>query len=142
MPNQAFKQKLAALDSLRSAPASAQTVDHLRKALTDRANYVVARAASVCADLGLDALIPDLLAAYDRCFVDLPKSDPQCFAKQAIASALRTLGHRGADVYERGIVHVQLEPAWGGRADTAAGLRGTCALALSECPIDDMEILT
>jgi HEAT repeat protein len=37
---------------------------------------------------------------------------------------------------------VQLEPAWGGRADTAADLRGTCALALTNCLLDDIEILT
>jgi HEAT repeat protein len=142
MPNQAFKQKLAELDSLRSASGSDSATDALRKGLRDRNNYVVARAASVCADLRLDALIPDLLAAFDRFFLDPAKSDPRCSAKHAIASALRSLGHHGAEVYQRGIVHVQLEPAWGGRADTAAGLRGTCALALSECPIDDLEILT
>ena len=32
-----------------------------------------------------------------------------------------------------GIAHVQLEPVWGGSADTAGTLRGTCALALVQC---------
>jgi len=37
---------------------------------------------------------------------------------------------------------VQLEPVWGGRADTASKLRGTCALALVACDLDAFEILT
>jgi HEAT repeat protein len=139
--HQAYRQKLAALDALRTAPKS-DAREELRKALKDRNNYIVARAASVCADLQLDDLIPDLLIAYERFFADPLKSDPQCLGKNAVAATLRSLGHHGADAYLRGIAYVQLEPAWGGRADTAALLRGTCALALSECPIDDIEILT
>ena len=142
MSHRAYTQKLAALDALRTAEDSPSTAEQLRKALRDRSNYIVGRAASVCADLHLDALIPDLLHAFDRFFVDPVKSDPQCLAKNAIAAALRDLGHHGAEPYIRGITHIQLEPAWGGRADSAASLRGTCALALSECPLDDLEILT
>ena len=141
MSHQAYRQKLSALEALRTAP-ELNAREQLRKALKDRNNYVVARAASVCADLRLDDLIPDLVIAFERFFADPIKSDPQCLGKSAIAAALRSLGHHGADAYLRGIAHVQLEPAWGGRADTAALLRGTCALALSECPIDDLEILT
>jgi HEAT repeat protein len=138
----AFNRKLAAVDALRSQPVSRTSTDALRQALGDRNSYLVARAATVCADLRQDGLIPELLLAFERFFVDPVKSDPQCLAKHAIARALRDLSHHGAEAYQRGIVHVQLEPTWGGRADTAAALRGTCALGLSECPIDDFEILT
>jgi hypothetical protein len=143
MTRAAFNQRLAALDALRSAPESESrgVREQLGKALRDRNNYVVARAASVCADLHLDDLIPDLLGAFDRLFGDPTRSDPQCFGKSAIAAALRDLAYHIADPYIRGIGHVQLEPAWGGRADSAAALRGTCALALSECPLDDLDIL-
>lgn len=142
MSHQAYREKLAALDALRTESDSDTSAEQLRKALKDRNNYLVARAARVCADLGLDALILDLVQAFDRFFVDPLKSDPQCLAKNAIAAALRDLGHHGAEPYLRGIHYVQLEPTWGGRADSAATLRGTCALALSECPLDDLEILT
>ena len=81
----------------------------------------------------------DLLDAYDRFFVDPAKSDPQCLAKHALAQTLHSLDY-GADV-RGGIGHVQLEPAWGGRADTAASLRGTCARALTDCFLDDLVIL-
>lgn len=142
MTHQAYKQKLAALDALRLTSDSTAAADPLRKALRDRNNYVVARAASVAGDLQVADLIPDLLQAFDRFFVDPLKSDPQCLAKNALAAALRDLAYHVADPYIRGITHIQLEPAWGGRADSAATLRGTCALALSECPLDDLEILT
>jgi HEAT repeat protein len=141
MPRQAFERKVAALESLRSTPDRPQTRDELRTALADRNNFLVARAAAIVADLQYDDLIPELLTAYTRFFTDPAKSDPQCLAKQALARALRDLSHHGEDAYLRGLTHVQLEPAWGGRADTAASLRGTCALALSQCPLDDLEIL-
>jgi HEAT repeat protein len=139
---QAFATRLTALEALRTDPDLEATRDQLRKALQDRNNYLVARAAEIAADRHLEALLPELLAAFDRFFVDPVKSDPRCLAKTALARALRQLGHHGAPAYLRGIVHVQLEPTWGGRADTAGTLRGTCALALTECPLDDLEILT
>ena len=138
MSKQAFRAKLDAVEGLRSHPDREQ----LRKALRDRNNYLVARAADITADLRVEDLIPDLLAAFERFFVDAARSDPKCMAKTAVAKALRHLGHRGAPAYVRGIQHVQLEPAWGGRSDTAASLRGACALALTDCVLEDLEILT
>jgi hypothetical protein len=93
------------------------------------------------AALSLPELIPDLLAAFDRFLVDPVKSDSQCWAKTAMAKALNDLGHREAEVYSRGLVHVQLEAMWGGHADSAATLRGTCALALADCQLDDLTVL-
>jgi hypothetical protein len=141
MPRQAFDRKVEALESIRSAQNAEFQREQLEKALRERNNFLVARAATIAADLQFDDLIPDLLKAYDRFFVDPAKSDPQCLAKQALAKALQSLGHHGADAYVRGIGHVQLEPAWGGRADTAASLRGTCARALTDCFLDDLVIL-
>jgi HEAT repeat protein len=142
MSKQAFDKKIEALEALRSDTASAAPGDRVRKALRDRNNYIVSKAATLAGDLGLSELIPDLLSAFDRFLIDPVKSDPQCWAKNAIAKALKDLGHHDAGVYLRGIAHVQLEPVWGGRADSAATLRGTCALALVHCPLDDLEILT
>ena len=85
---------------------------------------------------------PDVLAAFDRFFVDAAKSDPQCWAKNALAKALVKLEHRGKDAYLRGMRHHQMEPVWGGQSDTAGALRGTCTLALVDCPgISDAELL-
>jgi HEAT repeat protein len=142
MGKQAFDKKIEALETLRSAPASAATADQLRKALHDRNNYLASKAAAIVAELGLSDLIPELIAAFERFLIDPAKTDPQCWGKNAIAKALKDLGHRHPAIYLRGLVHFQPEAVWGGSSDSAATLRGACALALVDCPMDDFAILT
>lgn len=140
MSNQAFDARIAALEALRNNPQQATLP--LRKGLLDRNNFVVSKAAAIVADLTLSDLVPDLLAAFDRALIDSAKADPQCWAKNAIAKALKDLSHHDAEVYVKGLRHSQMEPVWGGQVDTAATLRGTCALALIDCPVDDLTMLT
>ena len=125
------------LEALRTAPA----VGPLRKALHDRSNYFVSKAAELAAELGMQELIPDLLEAFDRFMIDPVKTDPQCWAKNAIAKALKDLGYSEPSFSLRGIKHIQLEPVWGSAEDTAPTLRGACALALVACPLPRLEIL-
>ncbi len=142
MAKQKFDQQLAALEDLRQSPASPSTTESLRKALANRNNFIVAKASKIAAELGLKELIPDLLAALDRFFTDPAKSDPQCWAKKALFQAFADLGHNQADVYLRGLKHIQMEPVWGGQQDTAAPVRGACALALVECrDVSDIALL-
>jgi hypothetical protein len=136
-----FERKIEQIETLRSAPDVNSACDPLLKALRERNNYLVSKAAAVGAYLQLTNLIPDLTAAFDRFMIDPVKSDPQCWAKTAIAKALKDLGHRDPTVFLRGSSHVQFEPVWGGRQDSAATLRGTCVLALVNCEMDDLEIL-
>ena len=138
----ALKTKLAAIEAVRGAANTADSREVLRKALNDRNNLVVARAAAMCADLRIEALIPEMLVAFERQLVDAAKTDPQCLAKVALVKSLRELGYRGPEPFVRGIGHMQLEPAWGGRADSAAPLRGQCALGLSESSLHDLAIMT
>ena len=126
MGNKAFEQKLATLETLESAA-------DFRKALTDRNNYYVSKAAAMVAARSLAELIPDLLAAFDRFMIDPVKTDPQCWAKNAIAKAAKDLGLDDASFYLRGLKHVQFEPGWGPPADTAGTLRGMCGFALTQC---------
>jgi len=74
-----------------------------------------------------------LLIAFDRFFENPSKTDPQCWAKNALSRALATFEHQDATIFLRGMHHIQLEPIWGGLSDTAGTLRATCALALVEC---------
>ena len=138
MSREAFERKLEALEALRSAPDGAR----LRKALADRNNYYVSKAAGIVAGQLRKDLIPDLIAAFERFLSDAAKSDPKCWAKIAIAKALRDLEHDDPAVFLKGIVHVQWEPVWGGREDSAAPLRGVCGLALTGCRLPDFELLT
>jgi HEAT repeat protein len=124
---EAFEAKIAEIEALRSTPAA---LEPLRKALRDRNNFVCSKAAAVAGDLLLRETIPDLLSAFERFLKDPVKTDPKCWAKNAIVKALKDLGHEDPAVYLRGLAHVQMEPVWGGQADSAVALRGACALAL------------
>jgi len=127
-----FEDQLAALDELRhQAPEAA--LEALRKVLTHRNNYVVAKAADLVRELALAELVPQLLVAFDRFFTEPVKTDPQCWAKNALSRALAAFEYHDAAVFLRSMRHIQLEPVWGGRSDTAGTLRGTCALALVQC---------
>ena len=127
-----FEEQLAALDALRQQTPEA-CVEPLRKALAHRNNYVVAKAADLIRDFHLGQLLPELLTAFDRFFDDSVKTDPQCWAKNAISRSLAAFEHQDAAVFLRGMKHIQLEPVWGGSSDTAGTLRATCALALVQC---------
>lgn len=127
-----FEQQLAALEALRQQPAEVR-IEPLRKALGQRNNFIVAKAADLVREASLETLTPELLAAFDRFFDDPSKTDPQCWAKNALSRALAALNHQDATTFLRGMHHIQLEPVWGGRSDTAGTLRATCALALVQC---------
>ncbi len=143
-----FDKELAELEALGvdlksgSGPNPAQ-VEQLRKALTHRNNFLVSKAAKLIADAELFPLLPEVLAAYDRFFIDAAKSDPKCWAKEALSKALVKLEHRSKDAYLRGMRHHQMEASWGAPVDSAGSLRATCAHALVDCPgISDAELLT
>jgi HEAT repeat protein len=143
-----FDKEIAELDALKGAVLSgpapdAAAVEKLRKALAHRHNFIVSKAAKLVADAELFALLPDALAAFDRFFVDAAKTDPKCWAKNALAKTLVKLEHRQKDAYLRGLRHHQMEASWGPPVDSAAALRGTCAHALVDCPgISDADLLT
>jgi hypothetical protein len=127
------EEQLDSLTRLREAPPQ-EALPALRKALGDRVNLVVAKAARIAAERQLQVLLPDLLQAFSRLFEDAVRRDPQCWGKTALAAALKDLGHSESVPYLRGLQHKQMEPVWGGEADTAENLRGTCLLALVACP--------
>jgi len=127
-----FEEQLAALDALRQRPPEA-CIDPLRKALENRNNFVVAKAADLVRSLQLAQLVPELITAFDRFFEDPIKTDPQCWAKNSLSRALAAFEHQDAAVFLRGMKHIQPEPSWGGSSDSAGTLRATCALALVQC---------
>jgi HEAT repeat protein len=137
-----FEQQLAAVDALRQLPPEA-AIDPLRKALANRNNFIAAKAADLVREFQLTQMTPELLTAFDRFFEDPIKSDPQCWAKNALSRALADFEHQDAEVFLRGIHHLQLEPSYGGPSDSAATLRATCALALVQCrSLTEPQLLT
>ena len=139
---EAFEKKLEALTALRSSPEEA--VDALRKDPEGSQQLPGSKAAALAGELRLTELLPDLVRAFDRFMTDPAKTDPQCWAKNAIVKALKDLNHDDPAVFLRGMEHVQMEPVWGDPpvADSAIALRGACALALVACSLDRQTILT
>lgn len=136
-----IEEQVAALEALRRQPEEVR-VEPLRKALAHRNNFIVAKAADLVGEFRMAQLIPDLLIAFDRFFHDAVKTDPQCWAKNAISRALFALEHQEPEVYLRGMQHIQNEPVWGSQSDTAGTLRATCAVALVQCrSLTDADLL-
>ena len=132
MATRKIEEKLDRLTLLRQADRS-EAVAALRTALADRANVVVAKAAKIAGELELHDLTPDLVHAFDRLFEKPVETDPQCWGKNAIAITLRDFGYQSAAPFLRGLRHIQMEPVWGGREDTAQVLRAACCAALPQC---------
>jgi len=123
-----FDAELSQLEALRKAdPASAKAP--LRKALGSKNNFIVARAAKLIVDHHLSALIPDLVANFPRFLEEPYKSDPQCWAKEAIVKALAAFDYQEPEIFLTGIRTLQPGPT----DDAAAALRGVSALALVNC---------
>lgn len=125
-----LEERLHDLNALRSDPTAGESLAALQKALTTKTNHVVARAAEIAGEFLLNDLEPDLVQAFARFMTNPVKTDPGCAAKTAIAEALYRMEAYQAEVFLQGIGHVQLEPVYGGREDTAANLRGVSALGL------------
>jgi hypothetical protein len=142
MAHRGFDEQMAALEELRGRELDADAVALVKKSLANRSNFLVAKAARLVEEAGLADLMPDLMAAYDRFFTNAEKTDPQCWAKNALSRALVKFDCRDKDVFLRGLRHHQMEPTWGGRSDTAGTLRGTCALAIVSCDgLDNQQLL-
>jgi HEAT repeat protein len=136
-----FDEQIAALEALRQAPEETR-ISALRKALANHNNFIVAKAADLVRSFQLTQLTPELLSAFHRFFENAEKSDPQCWAKNAASRALAAFEHQDAEVFLRGMRHIQLEAVWGGQSDTAGTLRAICALALVQCrSLPDSDLL-
>jgi HEAT repeat protein len=142
MANRGFDEQMAALDALKGRELDSASIAVIKKSLASRNNFIVAKAARLAEEDSLTDLVPDLLAAFDRFFTNPEKTDPQCWAKNALSRALARLECRDKDVFLRGLRHHQLEPTWGGRSDSAGTLRSNCAHALVACNgLDNQELL-
>jgi hypothetical protein len=127
-----FDAELATLEALRDAAPEAAEPE-LAKALAHRKNLIVSKAAALALHHHLTGLTPNLAAAFTRFVENSAKSDPQCWAKNALAKTLAAFEYQEPELFLVGVRHIQLEPGWGGSTDTAGTLRSTCALALVQC---------
>jgi hypothetical protein len=124
------EKKLEALSSVDGAADRVVQSTAIKPFLSDKHFRVVAKAATLAGERSLAELIPGLLSAYARFLEDPIKRDPNCIAKGAIARALVNLGCEDVGFFLEGSRYRQLEPVWGGSADTAIDVRCSCAMGL------------
>jgi hypothetical protein len=126
-----LEQQLASLAELDDGELADAAVLRLRGVLGSRSHVLVARGARIAGRRGIEGLVPELGAAFSRFMKDPERTDKGCRAKTAIVEALNRLDAQAAAVFLLGIGHVQMEPVWGGRVDTAAELRALSGLGLA-----------
>jgi HEAT repeat protein len=133
--------KLVAIRAIgKREPAISDTTE-LRPFIGDRSNLVVAAAATIVGEQARGELAAELETAFDRFLLDPLKNDKLCRAKIAIVQALDKIEHLRRDVFEKAAKHAQLEPVYGGHADTAAPLRGAALFALARIGGSDYHAL-
>lgn len=125
-----LEEWMAVLSQIRADPTSEAGLSVLHQVLKGKYSVAVAQAAQLVGQFELESLIPDLVSAFDRFLLKPEDTDPGCRAKQSIAETLYCLEYSNETLFLKGIRHIQQEPVWGGRVDTAPRLRGTCALGL------------
>jgi HEAT repeat protein len=132
-----LEDKLAAIRGIREELACAEHIAALRASLSDKSNLVVAAAAAIVGERGHVELATELEAAFHRFLVHPAKDDKLCRAKVAVIQALERLEHARPEVFRNAARHVQLEPVWGGQADSAASLRAAALIALGRIGADE-----
>jgi hypothetical protein len=125
-----IERSLDRLGELRHADVSDAAVQEVREFLRNRSNLVVAKAAKVARELQIKALIPDMVAAFDKLMADAPRLDKRCAATTEIVSALYELNYDDPTPYLAGLKHVQMEASFGPPVDEAAKLRAVSAQGL------------
>ena len=86
--NRSFEKELSQLEALSGRVPDDGAVEKVKRALASENNYLVAKAAGIVTAHSLQRLLPDVLAAFDRFFIDPIQNDPQCWAKNALVKAL------------------------------------------------------
>ncbi len=132
------ESQLAELAAVEQDPTTEAATISLGAAFGSRSNFVVARAAEIVAEWQLTGFGPEMSEAFRQHMIDPLRRDPTCVAKLALAEAGVQTGTLGETVYLAGLAHRQLEPVYGGREDTAAALRATCAVGLARLGYPDI----
>ena len=130
--------QLIQLGALRKAADVKSRDAEIAKAIASKTSLIAAKGADLARELHVHDAASALHKAFDR-FMERPATtDKGCYAKTAIAKTLYELEINDLDVFLRGIHHIQPEPVWGGNQDTAAELRGICALGLVRANYHDV----
>jgi HEAT repeat protein len=128
MAARSVDDQFAELDALKRAPVNDATIAQLHKALEQKSNFVVARAASVAAALNVTSKLREPFESAFKRYI--AGNDRGCAATTAIVKALAAGECDSEDAYAAGAVHVQMEASWGPPVDAAVELRCESVAAL------------
>ena len=133
------QDRIAAVGQIARLESPSERQALLLEALQDKSPYVAAQAAQALGAKDGNGEGADDRAAlamtehFAALCEDGPKLDPGCHVRANLAFALGCLEYRPAsDILRVGIQIVQVEAVGGVPFDTAAHLRGNCALALAQ----------
>jgi len=132
-----IEDRLAEIARINKDTNTPEARKELRKHLSSKTSLIVAKAAEIAARIEDHQFVPDLVAAFHRFMQDPAKTDKACAAKTAIVKALLALDCDDEEIYRIAVRHVQHEPSWGGRSDTAAQLRALGGLGLVQMGSSD-----
>lgn len=105
----------------------------LLEALADKSHYVAAQAAEALGEHADDTAAAAMTNRLTHLSEDGPARDPGCHIRSNLAFALGRLQYYpAADALKVGLRTTQIEAVGGVPFDTAAHLRGNCALALAQ----------
>ena len=121
---------LIRLREIRADLEAPGAIEELASILVGKSCHAAAKAAEIAAEAELGDLVPSLVTGFFGFMEDPVKTDPGCRAKEAIVNALQQLDAAEPSLFLAAVRHVQLEPVYGGRQETAAGLRGAAARGL------------
>jgi hypothetical protein len=121
------------LAALRGVDDRKALTDGLVSALSERASYVVGRAAELAAERGVRDAVPAVVAALDRTLRDPRSDDVGAAAAHALVRALVTLeaGYEAEEAALRATRHTRWESVYGGSVDVAVGVRGNACILLA-----------
>lgn len=125
-----IKEAMDRIARCKGAPTAPEAVAIYQDTINSSMNLAVARAAQAAAEHGILDLVPDLVNAFHRFMKKPTRSDKGCSGKTAIVTALDEMEYADRDLFWTGLHHTQVEAAYGGPVDVAAGLRARSAAAL------------
>jgi len=129
MKNDPIESAMERLDGVDAHSAEGRSI--LQKALEGKYSLVIAKAARIAGEAQAFELAGPLAAAFARLLPRGSERDKGCTALTDIARALVKLDYDDAELFRRGMKHVQMEAVWGGSVDVAPELRAVCAMGLA-----------
>ncbi len=130
-----LEEQLDHLAELRGQPPSPEAWAELARHLDSKMNLIVSKAARIVGEWGGEpgaALMPQMVAAFDRFMIKPETADKRCAAKIEILKALCKLDYPSPSIFRRAMLHIQMEPSFGGPVDTAAEVRALGAMGLAQ----------